>query len=148
MTDGTKNAFIYANGQMLNLGALYGDSEARAINNLNQVVGTTGNEAFFWSAESGMVDLNSLLISQSGVLPELAESVGINEYGQIICLSPWLPGVNPSVALKNTYLLTPASAVPLPSAIWLLSSGVLATIAVKKCRRTGEKMKPSGSSSS
>jgi probable HAF family extracellular repeat protein len=131
MLNGTRNAFLYADGQMLNLGAINGDSEARAINNLNQVVGTTGDRAFIWSSQDGMIDLNSLLIPQSGISPELAIAMGINDYGQIVCQGPMVQGQYNWTVLRSTYLLTPTSVVPLPSAVWFLASGFLGAVVMR-----------------
>ncbi|MBI5384695.1 MAG: hypothetical protein HZA90_08385 [Verrucomicrobia bacterium] len=66
------SAVVWANGQARLLGTFGGDiSSASAINNRNQVVGLSqrsdGSQVgFIWTEEEGMLDLNSLVDTNSG----------------------------------------------------------------------------------
>lgn len=53
----------------------------KAVNNLNQVVGTYNNKAFVWTAQTGLLDLNALIPIGTGW--ELLEADAINDNGQI-----------------------------------------------------------------
>jgi probable HAF family extracellular repeat protein len=85
-TDG--HAFLYSGGVMIALGTLPGDSMSFAdgINSQGQVVGGSGTSlagrAFLWTAQSGMVDLNTVLPANSGWILD-ADATGINDSGQI-----------------------------------------------------------------
>ncbi|MBD2168189.1 hypothetical protein H6G04_27785 [Calothrix membranacea FACHB-236] len=72
-------AFLYSDGQMIDLGTLPGktDSYAYGINNSGQIVGTSGKHAFLYS-DGQMIDL--------GTLPGNSYSSGwdINDSGQIV----------------------------------------------------------------
>lgn len=85
-------AFFYLNGEMSLLGSLgAGSSEARGINEHNEVVGwgyapAPGggrmSHAFVWNRANGMVDLNSVVPADSGWV--LTEALDINDFGQIV----------------------------------------------------------------
>ncbi len=101
----TEHAFLYSNGAMTDLGTLGGlQSRAYAINNHDQAVGfastTDGWEhAFLWSPGGGMIDLNSLIDTNSGWILEIGTA--INDSGQIAGI-----GNHPSGQLR-AFLLTP-----------------------------------------
>lgn len=59
------------------------NTEARGINNQEQVVGTSNGHAFLWTAENGMQDLNELL-DESRAGWELVSALAINNLGQIV----------------------------------------------------------------
>ena len=72
------------------LGSLFkdGTSRARDINDSGEVVGTSGGghhdlRAFIWTADTGMVDLNTL-VSLPNIL--LTDAVGINKRGDIVAI--------------------------------------------------------------
>jgi probable HAF family extracellular repeat protein len=83
------HAFLYTGGVMTDLGTLPGgtDSIAQGINSQGQVVGTADpgaggiGGAFLWTAQSGMVELNTVLPANSGWI--LTDATGINDSGQI-----------------------------------------------------------------
>ena len=83
------HAFLYSGGVMTDLGILPGgvESIANGINSQGQVVGSADagsgstSEAFLWTAQSGMVDLNTMLPANSGWT--LFDATGINDSGQI-----------------------------------------------------------------
>jgi probable HAF family extracellular repeat protein len=94
------SAFVWHDGKRVALGALPGatetwsGTEARAINNRGQIVGSSGNRAFLW--QSGrMIDL--------GTLPGHAESraAAINDRGQIIGNSGSSQGENRAFLWQN-----------------------------------------------
>ena len=77
-------AFLYSNGQFIDLGPLAGGvgSSANAINNAGDVVGrTAGSHAFIYS-NGTLTDLNSLVPPDSGFT--LSSAVAINDSGQIL----------------------------------------------------------------
>jgi len=100
-------------------------SEARAINGLGQIVGTSGNRdpltgtisehrAFLWTESDGMGDLNELVdYSGDGWVLEYARD--INNSGQIVGY-----GKNPSGQME-AFFLTP---VPEPSSLLALVCGL------------------------
>lgn len=84
-TGDTGHAFLWTEtAGRRDLGTLSGDSvsSAAAINIFSQVVGTSGTRAFFWSAQKGMLDLNTLIDAGSGW--SLESATGINIFGQIV----------------------------------------------------------------
>ncbi len=104
MGDSGDRAFFWSESTgMRDLGTLPGkdSSSASAINNLAQVVGTsgnsytsTGNRAFLWSEDTGTIDLGTLP-SQDPYDPEDSASYAydINDAGQVVgtSLSPFPP---------------------------------------------------------
>lgn len=85
-----QHAFLFDGTVLKDLGVLGGTnySEASGINNKDVVVGTTdtnlGKHAFIWTAEKGMVDLNTLIPSQQRVV--LTAALAINDRGQILAI--------------------------------------------------------------
>jgi probable HAF family extracellular repeat protein len=101
-------AFRWKNGHMTNLGSLYGDvcSLAFGSNSKGQIVGNSipcdvdgPSRPFLWENGGPMVDLNTLIPPDSGIVLNEAEIV--NERGEIVA----------SATLDNgeghTYLLIP-----------------------------------------
>jgi probable HAF family extracellular repeat protein len=99
------HAFLYRNGEMHDLGSLGGVSEALAINDRGQVVGSSGttapepasDHAFLWN-RSTMVDLNDLIPADSNWI--LQSATGINNRGQIT-------GYGTRDGVTTPFLLTP-----------------------------------------
>ena len=75
---------------MQDLGVLPGGDSSRAldINDLGAVVGSStiasGDHAFIWTRQAGMIDLNSTASADLGIL--LIEANAINSKGQIIAM--------------------------------------------------------------
>ena len=120
-TDGTGccgyQAFRWEPGKgLLNLGALpgsYDDNRAYGINDLGQIVGSSNNKAFIWTAALGMRDLNSLVTNlPAGWTLQLARDV--NEAGQIVGTAITADGQT-----KRAFVLTP---VPEPSLFALVAA--------------------------
>ena len=64
--------------EIIDLGTLNGRSTyAFAVNNLGQVAGQSGNYAYFWDSQQGMISLGTL---SGGV----SKGYGINDEGQIV----------------------------------------------------------------
>ena len=87
----TRAVLWSANGQTIqDLGALFkdGTSRARDINDRGEVVGTSAGghhemRAFIWTAETGMVDINTL-VSLPNI--RLTDAVGINKQGDLVVI--------------------------------------------------------------
>jgi probable HAF family extracellular repeat protein len=114
---GSEHAFLY-DGTMHDLGSFGQDSIGIAINNLDQVVGyaitpTFASRAFVYSANTGMVDLNSLIDPASGWI--LTAARGINNRGQIT-------GEGVIGGETHAYLLSP---VPEPPTWALVALGLM-----------------------
>ncbi|MDZ8186202.1 MAG: hypothetical protein RMX96_15275 [Nostoc sp. ChiSLP02] len=86
----SNRAFLYQNGQTTNLGTLPSDnySTANNINDLGQVVGTSGlsdindGRAFLYSSTTGLQDLGRLRPTDS-----FSVGLGINNLGQVVGFS-------------------------------------------------------------
>ena len=105
---GTVHAFLYSGGSMTDLGTLSGGSysQGQGINDSGQVVGLSDTSngafhAFLYTPGTGMVDLNTLLPSGSGLT--LNYAYAINDAGQITGY-----GTNPNGA-PHAFLLSPAN---------------------------------------
>ncbi len=100
------HAFLWENGHLLDLGTLESneDSIAYAINNFGEVVGVSGlmvehkvesdrrTKGFYWSAKTGLENLNSLIDSSLGWNIIMAKD--INNSGQIAALASRLGEVH------------------------------------------------------
>ena len=129
-----EHAFLYRNGVLTDLGTLPGgtNSLAFAINHAGQITGRSDtalepNHAFLYS-NGVMTDLNADIDPALGIL--LLEGTGINDAGQIIA-----DGVPVNTFQSHTYLLTPISSVPEPSAFALLGAGLGAVYLGRKFNR-------------
>ena len=97
-------AVLWFEDQTRFLGTLGGGySEPYSINEKNQVVGSSERTdrtgaGFIWSEQEGMVDLNSLVVSNSGWF--IGEAEGINENG-------WIVGTGYYQEKEQAYLLIP-----------------------------------------
>jgi probable HAF family extracellular repeat protein len=109
----TEHAFLYSNGTYTDLGSLPGKktSNANAINNLGQVVGTSynlsgilGDDTAFIYMNDQMIDLNTLLPPNSGWT--LQTAISINDKGQIIGL-----GTNNGLPSESQYYLLDLNSV-------------------------------------
>ena len=84
-------AVLWASGgqSIRDLGTLPGgaDSRAQDVNGRDEVVGmstsSAGNRAFIWTAERGMVDLNTLVLTKAVIL---TDALSINKYGDIVAI--------------------------------------------------------------
>jgi probable HAF family extracellular repeat protein len=112
-TSTPSHAALYSNGLWTDLGAIPGASgtHATGINTVGQVIGIAvfpvtsyhpfrpGKHVGFIATKGGLVDLNTLIPSNSGFI--ITDAVGINDSGQILC-----NGTNAS-GYKHAVLLTP-----------------------------------------
>lgn len=88
--DQAVHPFLWKDGIMTDLGILPGDScsQSQAVNSKRQMVGEsapcdfTSARAFLWENGGPMVDLNSLVLSGSGL--QLNGAVDINDRGEIV----------------------------------------------------------------
>ena len=85
----THDAVIWINGKIHDLGFVPGDacSRSRAVNVQGQVVGGSSDchnflHAFVWDGTAGMVDLNTVIASGSGL--QLTNAININDRGEIL----------------------------------------------------------------
>lgn len=112
-------------GRIADLGTLpdHSHSEARAINNLGSVVGSSDySRAFVWDQARGMRDLNSLL-DASGSGWTLMAATDINNHGQIVGYGTGPQGL-------CAFLATPVPEVP--SGITVLLSVVSAIMLMRR----------------
>ena len=135
-TDGNNHAFLYDNGNMLDLGTLNGfNSVATSINENGQIVGSFGfsenlhsyAHAFLYS-NGTMFDLNTL----AGVIDSgwnLIDATAINDLGQIV-------GQGQINGQYHAYMLSSVATVPVPASIVLIASGLLGFLPFsrRKCR--------------
>jgi probable HAF family extracellular repeat protein len=99
------------------LNATAGMGEAHSVNDFDVVVGqslVTPNSyhAFVWTADEGMVDLNSRLLDSSD-WQEIESAFAINNAGQIVGYGYLTNGDT------HAFLLKPVSPVPVPGALLL-----------------------------
>jgi probable HAF family extracellular repeat protein len=138
---GLVHAFVYKGGSLVDIGTLsnppgpaYNNvpySEANAINNAGQIVGSSNGHAFLFD-QGRMFDLNSLMPIPNVTL---VNAISINNLGQIMV---W--GEDPYIQNSNMqeYLLTPTSLgqaefrVPEPSTFALF--GLVASILIVRHR--------------
>jgi probable HAF family extracellular repeat protein len=104
------HAFLWRNGVKTDLGSLGGTSHAEGVNSQSQIVGrsfpisSSVQHAFIWENGGPMVDLNSLIPANSGLL--LEEGGNINDRGEIA--GRGLPaGCNDVDACGHAFLLIP-----------------------------------------
>ncbi len=115
-TPGIHDAVRWRNGHILDLGTVDGDacSRGRAINSRGQIVGGSSDcrnflHAFVWEDGGPMLDLNTLIPSDSGL--QLTNAFNINDRGEILAKS--VPsGVSPidDQDLGHVVLLIPCEA--------------------------------------
>lgn len=147
---GDSRGFLWQNGNMINLGTLDSNdscSQAAAINNMGQVVGTSyarmptnpysGYRSFLWE-HGGMTEpggfynlmFNNLLLNNSGWV--LSSASAINNRGQIV-------GIGTFNGQSRGFLLTPSSqqySVPEPSETFaLLALGFFGATTMLKRQR-------------
>jgi probable HAF family extracellular repeat protein len=113
---GIHDAVRWRNGHILDLGTVDGDacSMGRAINSRGQIVGGSSDcrnflHAFIWEDGGPMLDLNTLIPSDSGL--QLTNAFNINDRGEILAKSVPL-GVTPieDEDLGHVVLLIPCDA--------------------------------------
>lgn len=83
------------------LGALPGNTATNAygLNNLGQTVGTSDSHVGFIYSNGTLVDLNSLIPTNSGFI--ITDALGTNDPGQILC------NATNSTGAKRAVMLTP-----------------------------------------
>ncbi len=102
----TSHAFLWQGGGMQDLGTLGGSySSASGINAAGQVVGVSSNadnrqHGFIGTAQTGLMDLNQLLVSGSGAT--ISSAAGINDAGQIAATATMASGQRHAVMLTPT----------------------------------------------
>jgi probable HAF family extracellular repeat protein len=106
------HAFLRRNGAMIDLGTLGSTSHAIAVNSKGQVVGrsrpgapnTELQHAFLWENGEPMIDLNTLIPSNSSL--ELYDAENINDRGEIAGRG-LPPGCDDKDACGHVFLLIP-----------------------------------------
>ena len=127
------HAFRWEGGTFTDLGTLRGqdwNSQALAINNLDQIVGISdvagSGGAFLWSEDEGMLHLNDLIDPSSGW--RLLSATGINDDGWIVGNGLFRGVVRDYLLLPTT--VTPPPPIPEPPA-WMLLATALPLLAVR-----------------
>lgn len=83
----TYQAFLWANGAWSSIhDSSFGWSQAEDINQLGQVVGSTGSGAFIWDPVNGMQKLEDMVPNLEGWIAQIAlySASGINDKGEIV----------------------------------------------------------------
>jgi probable HAF family extracellular repeat protein len=117
---GSAHAFFWNGTTMQDIGTLFGFSYGRAINNLNQIVGSSDggafaptSHAFYWDGVT-MWDLNNQVPSLGG-WTELTSALAINDAGQVA-------GYGILNGQVHAFLLTPVPAVPLSTTSYYVTT--------------------------
>ncbi|HTU89209.1 MAG TPA: hypothetical protein VMF69_03850 [Gemmataceae bacterium] len=97
--DGGGSAFLYSNGQFIDLG-LGTNSTANAINNEGVIVGQEGNGASFVYTNGVATNLQSVLSGNSGFT--LTDAIAINDNGQILATATDASGTEHALLLNPT----------------------------------------------
>ncbi len=126
-TDGTvidtgeSQAYVYRNGEVVELGyvGVGTTSEAYAINEEGLIVGTSNGNAFLWSEEGGMLNLNDLL-PDSSEWSNLSVASDINDLGQIV-------GWGTINGQTHSFIISNIASAPEPKIIFIafLSIGII-----------------------
>lgn len=122
------SAFLWQNGSIINLDtAGHGQSLARSINDIGQVVGYNNDGAFVWDKSYGMQSLFSLIPANTG-WSCLCDAYGINNLGQIVGIGKRSATGDQGVA----FLLTP---IPEPSSFVLFGMCIIMCLGhnIRKC---------------
>jgi probable HAF family extracellular repeat protein len=133
-------AFLYTGGGLIDLGigSTLGAATSAAydINNLGQVVGNyklvdqaTARSFAFLYANGEVIDLNTLLASDSGW--DLREAHGINEFGQIVGTGLYTDEAS-GLTYARAFLMTAPIPEPAEWALMLAGLGVVGTIARRR----------------
>jgi probable HAF family extracellular repeat protein len=124
--DGVERAFLAFGGTMVDLGALTADgtSQAHAINEKGDIVGTSNGHAFMYS-NGQMVDLNDYIDPSLGIT--LTMATGINNMGQIIGYGYtefYSEEMNHLFLEEHAFALNPVTPTPVPPSVLLFGSGI------------------------
>ncbi|CAN7447916.1 PEP-CTERM sorting domain-containing protein [Massilia sp. LjRoot122] len=122
--DNRVHAFLYDGAGMLDLTPSAGSSTAYDINNLNHIVGSMDNRAF-WYGGGVLVDLNTLIDPEADIL--LTAAIAINDHDQILAKGCDRAGV----FCYDTVLLNSVTAIPEPETYLMLVAG-LAFLAARR----------------